>query len=160
MFLKYWIVSVQVAKENMHCQMKSLILMFDGGDEPVDLYLCFKLFFNLPDQCLLGSLASFNLTSRELPLQTGFSFIRSFCYKKLSVLHDYHYKNVKQEDIPAYSRAMGIGLILIGAGICLTGVINLLTRSALCWIAFVAGFTAGMIIMGKAQKKYNGSWLG
>ena len=80
--------------------------------------------------------------------------------QKLSVLHDYHYKNVKQEDIPAYSRAMGIGLILIGAGICLTGVINLLTRSALCWIAFVAGFTAGMIIMGKAQKKYNGSWLG
>ena len=79
--------------------------------------------------------------------------------QKLSVLHDYHYKNVKQEDIPAYSRAMGIGLILIGAGICLTGVIDLLTRSALCWIAFVAGFAAGMIIMGKAQKKYNGSWL-
>ena len=79
--------------------------------------------------------------------------------QKLSVLHDYHYQNVKQEDIPAYSRAMGIGLILIGAGICLTGVIDLLTRSALCWIAFVAGFAAGMIIMGKAQKKYNGSWL-
>ena len=29
----------------------------------------------------------------------------------LSLLHEYHYKNVKKEDIPAYTRQMGIGLI-------------------------------------------------
>ena len=78
--------------------------------------------------------------------------------KKTSLLHDYHYKNVKETDIPAYARLMGIGLMLIGGGICLTGFMNLLA-SSLWWIPLAGGFVAGCLVMNKAQKKYNGSWF-
>ncbi len=79
--------------------------------------------------------------------------------QKLSVLHDYHYAHVRKEDIPAYARQMGIGLILIGAGVILTGVLNLV-ESSLWWIPLAAGFAAGIIVLYRAQKKYNGSVLG
>ena len=78
--------------------------------------------------------------------------------QKLSILHDYHYKNVKEEDVPAYTGQIGIGLSLIGAGICLTGVLDLL-RSSFWWLPMLAGFVLGIIVMHKAQKKYNGSWF-
>ncbi len=77
----------------------------------------------------------------------------------ISILHDYHYKHVKQKDIPAYTKQIGIGLILVGAGILITGVLNLF-YSAYWWVALVAGFVSGLIVMYKAQKKYNGSVMG
>ncbi|MBO4297171.1 MAG: DUF3784 domain-containing protein [Clostridia bacterium] len=76
--------------------------------------------------------------------------------QKVSILHDYHYKNVKKEDIPAYARRMGIGLIVVGAGICLTGLLCL-AESSLWWIPLLAGFILGIAVMFRAQKKYNGS---
>lgn len=79
--------------------------------------------------------------------------------QKISLLHSYHYKNVKKEDIPAYARLIGIGLTLIGIGISISGLLNLVD-SALWWIPLVAGFVLGLIVMHRAQKKYNGSWLG
>lgn len=78
--------------------------------------------------------------------------------QKVSLVHDYHYQNVRKEDIPAYARLLGIGLILIGIGICLTGLLNIF-ESSLWWIPMLAGFIAGIIVMNKAQKKYNGSWF-
>ena len=80
--------------------------------------------------------------------------------QKVSLLHDYHYRNVKKADLPAYSRRIGIGLILIGAGICLSGAANYFHRHGLGWIALILGFAAGLLVMNNAQKKYNGSWLG
>ena len=67
--------------------MKSLILMLDSSNKPIDFNLGLKLFLNLPNQGLHGSLASFDLPSRELPLQTDFTFIRSFCNEKLTFFH-------------------------------------------------------------------------
>ncbi len=78
--------------------------------------------------------------------------------QKISLLHDYHYKNVRKEDVPAYTRQIGIGLILLGAGICITGLLNLV-YSPLWWVSLLAGFVLGIIVMHRAQKKYNGSWL-
>ena len=46
--------------------------------------------------------------------------------QKVSLLHEYHYKHVKKEDIPAYTRQVGIGLILTGAGIIAAGLLNLM----------------------------------
>ena len=77
----------------------------------------------------------------------------------ISILHDYHHRHVKQKDIPAYTKQIGIGLILVGAGILITGVLNLF-YSAYWWVALVAGFVSGLIVMYKAQKKYNGSVMG
>ena len=78
--------------------------------------------------------------------------------QKVSLLHEYHYRNVKKEDIPAYTRLLGIGLIVIGAGICITGAFNCF-ESSLWWIPMAVGFAAGILVMNRAQKKYNGSWF-
>lgn len=78
---------------------------------------------------------------------------------KVSVLHDYHYKNVKEEDVPAYAKRMGAGLVVIGVGIGVTGILNLV-NSAFRWVSLPAGFAAGLIIIVRAQKKYNGSFFG
>ena len=76
--------------------------------------------------------------------------------QKISILHGYHYRNVRKEDIPAYARQMGIGLIIVGAGIFMTSLFEL-AYSSLWWIPLTAGFFLGLIVIYKAQKKYNGS---
>ena len=76
--------------------------------------------------------------------------------QKLSLIHDYHYRNVKEEDVPSYTRQIGSGLIIIGSGILLTGMLDLL-NSSLWWIPLIIGFSLGLIVIIKAQKKYNGS---
>ena len=78
--------------------------------------------------------------------------------RKVSILHDYHYKNVKESDVPAYARLIGIGLTVMGIGICTTGFCNL-AESSFWWIPMAAGFAAGIAVMSIAQKKYNGSWF-
>ena len=79
--------------------------------------------------------------------------------QKISMVHDYQHENVKTEDIPAYTRLIGIGLIIIGVGIGLMGVANLVDQIGLGFIAMGLGFVIGILIMHKAQKKYNGSWF-
>ena len=79
--------------------------------------------------------------------------------QKISILHDYHYKNVKKSDIPAYTKQVGIGLIIIGLGIIITGLLNL-AHSSLWWLSLLAGFVIGLIILYRAQKKYNRSVMG
>ena len=74
-------------------------------------------------------------------------------------LHSYHYKNVKEEDVPAYTKAMGLGQILIGAGFCLTGVLKLFTEGLLSWAGLIAGLAAGLPFIVKAQKTYGGDWF-
>ena len=78
--------------------------------------------------------------------------------QKASLIHEYHYKNVKQADLPAYTRLVGVSLIVIGAGVIATGIMNLF-ESKLWWIPLVIGFIAGFIVMNRAQKKYNGAWF-
>ena len=77
----------------------------------------------------------------------------------ITLVHEYHYKNVQKSDMPAYTRLVGIGLLLIGVGTCLTGIINLMFHTGAGWIAFGAGFVLGIGLMNKAQRKYNGSWF-
>ena len=79
--------------------------------------------------------------------------------QRITILHDYHYKHVKKDDIPAYTRQMGIGLIITGAGIIITGLFNLV-YSALWWIPLLTGFVIGSVAIYRTQKKYNGSVLG
>ena len=78
---------------------------------------------------------------------------------QLSILHEYHYKNVKEEDIPAYTRMIGAGLIIMGIGIIITGVLEIM-YSSFWWIPLIAGLVLGAIVMFAAQKKYNGSVMG
>lgn len=77
----------------------------------------------------------------------------------ISLIHDYHHSHVRKEDIPAYTRMIGIGLLLIGAGVSITGVLQLVS-SSLWWIPLSCGLVGGFFVMNAAQKKYNGSWFG
>ena len=80
--------------------------------------------------------------------------------QKISILHEYHYKNVKPEDIPAYTKAMGIGEIVIGAGLCLTAVCMLFSSNeVLVYAPVAASVVIGFLVMNKAQMKYNGGWF-
>ena len=75
----------------------------------------------------------------------------------IHLIHDYHYRKVKEADVPAYTRQMGIALIWMGVGSLLTGIINLAFQTGAGWILFVIGFVVGSVLMFKAQMKYNGS---
>ena len=97
----------------------------------------------------------------ELAVGAIFIVLGVLLWKKqmVSILHDYHYQHVKQDDIPAYTKQMGLGLILMGAGMIITGLLTL-ASSAVWWVPLLAGFVSGLFIFFMAQKKYNGSVFG
>ena len=76
--------------------------------------------------------------------------------QKISLLHDYHYQYVKREDIPAYTRQVGMGLVTVGAGISVAGLLDLVL-SPLWWVPLAAGIILGLILLIRAQRKYNRS---
>lgn len=78
--------------------------------------------------------------------------------QRVSLLHDYHYKNVKAEDLPAFCRSVGIGLAIIGAGICITGLLDL-SGSSFWWAPMLSGFVIGMVMIIRTIRRYNGSIL-
>ena len=79
--------------------------------------------------------------------------------QKINLIHNYHHKNVKEQDIKAYTKLWGIALIIWGICICLVGIINLISHTEFGWIAFGFGMLTCILIGNKAQKKYNGSWF-
>ena len=79
--------------------------------------------------------------------------------QKIQLIHDYHYKNVKQQDVKAYTRLWGIALIIFGSCICPIGIIDSILRSGIGWALFVTGIVVCFIMGNKAQKTYNGSWF-
>ena len=79
--------------------------------------------------------------------------------EKISLIHSYHYKKVKEEDKPAYTTMMGQGLIAIGIGCVLTGLVNHTMQSAGGWIWFGLCFFYGFARISKAQKRYNGGFF-
>lgn len=75
--------------------------------------------------------------------------------QRITLIHDYHYPHVREKDIPAYTKLYGCAMLCIGSGCLALGVINFLTKSQWGWLAFVAGFAAGIWLIAKAQMKYN-----
>ncbi|MBQ6265932.1 MAG: DUF3784 domain-containing protein [Clostridia bacterium] len=78
---------------------------------------------------------------------------------KINLIHDYHHRNVTKKDIPAYTKQIGKGLLLIGAGCVATGIVNFVFKTHCGIAAFVVCSAAGFALTHKAQKKYNGSWF-
>ena len=76
--------------------------------------------------------------------------------QKISLIHEWHTRNVKRADVPAYTKQIGLGLIAIGTGCVLTGTVALGLEEPLGWIALAIGFVVGFGLMIAAQKKYNG----
>ena len=72
-------------------------------------------------------------------------------------LHSYHYKKVKEEDLPAYTRQMGIGQIVIGIAFCLAALFRLLSQMTVSWVVLAVGVVIGAALIFKAQSNHNGS---
>ena len=76
--------------------------------------------------------------------------------QRIDLVNAWHTRNVKQEDVPAYTRLMGLSMITIGAGCAVTGIVACMFEETLGWLALPVGFVAGFALIWKAQKKYNG----
>ena len=75
--------------------------------------------------------------------------------EKIGLLHDYHYDNVAEADKPAFCALSGMGVLAIGIGLLVTAVLLAVTDHPASFLAFAAGFAAGLGLLLYAGKKYN-----
>ncbi len=73
----------------------------------------------------------------------------------LTVLHDYHSNKLSEENKKAFCTIMGVGLILVGAGIAIYGILLSFSPSIKVLIPMAAGFVIGLVMMVYAILKYN-----
>lgn len=74
---------------------------------------------------------------------------------KINLFHDYHVKNVREEDRHAFCRMSGIGLIALGLGIAAAGIVFCFAESPVGLIPLFVGIAAGLTLLIVAEKKYN-----
>ena len=72
--------------------------------------------------------------------------------QKLSLIHEYHWKNVRKEDIPAYARRVGLGLVIFGCGGLITGVAMPFSDTAIVWAPLFVGSIIGVIMLISSEK--------
>ena len=75
----------------------------------------------------------------------------------IAFLHSYHYKSVKEEEIPEYTKLMGIGQIIIGTAFCMAALLRFLSKRTVSWVIFISGLAAGLVFIFKAQSQHNDS---
>ena len=75
--------------------------------------------------------------------------------EKIGLLHDYHYAAVTEENKKDFCRLSGQGVLCIGIGLLVTAVLLAVTGRAASFLAFAAGFAAGLGLLIYAGKKYN-----
>ncbi len=74
--------------------------------------------------------------------------------QNISLVHEYHRTRVRKEDVAAYTRLIGLGLLVIGIGACLTGLTCFLLNTLKGWAFFGLSLMAGIMLFIRAQKKY------
>lgn len=80
--------------------------------------------------------------------------------KKINIIHSYHYRNVKDEDKPAYCKEFGKGLNIIGISSVLIAILEYWLKSEWIWYLYLACICYALFIFHKAQMKYNdGKWF-
>ncbi len=75
--------------------------------------------------------------------------------EKINIMHDYHYTKVDETDKKAYTRIMGIAMIVIGIGSLLSGMASLFIGCVKSGIVFGVSFAIGILMMLYGQIKYN-----
>ncbi len=71
------------------------------------------------------------------------------------LLHSYHRKRVKKEDIIPFGKKVGIGNIIIGITIILAGVFTILNYTHISNVVLSIGITMGITIIFYAMFRYN-----
>lgn len=80
----------------------------------------------------------------------------------LRLIHSYHYKRVREEDRKAFGKIVGIGSIIIGASIFISGILTavmffakILALETASMIIAITGLVIGLILCFYAMFKYN-----
>ena len=80
----------------------------------------------------------------------------------ISMLHSYHRKRVKEEDVRPFGKLVGLGMMLIGAGIIAGGALSIVTYQTKNSVFEIIGtvligicLAVGTAIAFYAMKKYN-----
>ena len=73
----------------------------------------------------------------------------------ISMLHSYHRKRVKKEDVIPFGKKVGIGSIIIGITIILAGVFTILNYTHISNVVLSVGITMGITMIFYAMFKYN-----
>ena len=75
----------------------------------------------------------------------------------ISLMHSYHRKRIKEEDIKPFGEKVGIGTIIIGITIILAGLFTILNYANISNVILIIGFVIGFIFIFYAivyQKKH------
>ena len=72
----------------------------------------------------------------------------------ISLLHSYHRKRVKEEDVLPFGKTIGFGTIIVGFTVIVAGISELFF-SGITNIILVFGFVPGFIVIVYALLKYN-----
>ncbi len=81
---------------------------------------------------------------------------RLWIKEQITLMHSYHYANVSDSDKKAYTKQMGISILIIGFGLIANAVVNYFFNTQIGWLVFILSFIVSAIIFVSAQKKYNG----
>ena len=73
----------------------------------------------------------------------------------ISLLHSYHRKRVKKDDIIPFGKKIGIGSIIIGITIIIAGSLTNLNYTNISNIILIIGLIIGLIFIFYAMFKYN-----
>ena len=84
----------------------------------------------------------------------------AICRGNTKLIHDYHQEHIKEQDLPAYGRAFSRGMFAIFLTLAAAGAVALLGESgtilAVSLAILFVGLVVSIVIIVKAQKKYNG----
>lgn len=77
----------------------------------------------------------------------------------IRLIHSYHYINIAQNDIPIFTKKMGIGGMFVGIGIFFMPILNLVFHGNIGYYIALFSTAVGMIIMLWTILKYNGALI-
>ena len=77
--------------------------------------------------------------------------------QRISLIHDDQTQFVKEEDIPAYTKQMGIALCIMGAGILACGILILIFQSLMGMIPLCVVLPVGIFLLIRTQMRYGTS---
>lgn len=73
----------------------------------------------------------------------------------ISMLHSYHRKRIKEEDIKPFGKKVGIGTIIIGITIIAAGLCMFFNYADISNVILIIGLVTGCIVIFYALFKYN-----
>lgn len=73
----------------------------------------------------------------------------------ISSIHWYNRRNITEENRKPYGKFVGIGTVIMGAGLVMTGLLQIITERKTGFFLLLSAIIVGLGFMGYAQIKYN-----